>query len=134
MNYSDLWLLIQDNANREAWLYTDGKHTWTLRADLNVTIREVKTEDDEKTLLTEAWTQGFNHSYLMEFDVYYGASYVESFWLAAVDEYRAFLPLPIPDTKKVKRREHIYAQCVNFRLGQPEDYMSRCRFTPVDED
>ena len=129
MKYRRLQQIIGENATPKAWLHYGSKGIWTLKEDLNITIREKRGDDSDQEFHQE-WAKRFpdKSALLLEFHLYYGASFVETHYLVDVDEHRALLPVPKLNTSIVHHYEYQFARCVDFH-GRLEEYMDICELT-----
>ena len=127
MTYEELKQLIQDSS-KEDWLYDDSKGIYTSKNDLNVTIRHERYDDP--TFHTEEWANQFSHpaSRLM-YDIYYGASFIESFYFIALDEYRAEVPIPRSAEELVITRYQYSVARIVDRRDSLDQYMQRAGIT-----
>jgi hypothetical protein len=128
MTHTQLQQLIATHTGPEHWLHSDAHGIWTLKDDLNLTIREKRSSDrsDERPF-GEAWAKRVpdEHAVMIEFDLFYGASYVETHYLISVDGHRALLPLPQAGTEIVAVQDYSFARCVDFQ-HRLEEYIERC--------
>jgi hypothetical protein len=117
-------------STRADWLYDDDKGIFTLKSNLNITIRILR--DDEDRSFTEPW-----HSSLPDpsatrsiHELYYGASYVGYEFIVNVDGGRASIPLPEDGHTApwITRDQHSFGRIVD-RGGQLDDYLRRCKIT-----
>lgn len=129
MNYKEMQGIIGANANPQAWLHYDSKGIWTLKDDLNITIRELRGDSSQREFHQE-WAKGFldKSASLIEFHLYFGASFVETHYLVGVDENRALLPVPKPNTLIIHFYEYQFARCVDFH-NRLDEYMAKCELT-----
>lgn len=126
MTYTQLQQLIKDNASPTLWLHDDGLGIWTLRCDLHVTIRQIRSDvggDD----FHEAWAKKVpdKTAKVVLFDLYFGASFVERHHMVAVDGHRAILPMPEIGNLSVPASKYHLARCIDFQ-NSLDDYMGRC--------
>lgn len=131
MNYTEFWSLIQDNAYKKAWLHSDDRGIWTLRGNLDITIRLQRPKGEQNfKQCKEPWATKLadSNADIYEYEVYCGASFIESFYLVAVDGGRACVPFPDLKTMQARRQDYVFAQCVDFQ-DRLEDYMERCGIT-----
>jgi hypothetical protein len=129
MTYSELKETLKEHAESNAWLHDDTKGIWTLKSDLNVTIREKRGEDDQDDF-QEEWAKRVpdKSAKMVEFDLYYGASFVETHYIVGVDGFRALLPLPKLETETIARDKYVFAKCIDFQ-NSLDEYIERCRLT-----
>ena len=129
MTYTQLKEAIKDNASSDYWLHDDSKGIWTLKADLNVTIREKRGDDDQRDF-HEEWAKRVpdKSAKMVEFDLYYGASFVEVHCMVEVDGFRAMLPLPQMGTEIITKDKYLFSKCIDFQHTLDE-YIERCRLT-----
>ncbi len=127
MTYTQLKELLKDHAESDYWLHDDTKGIWTLLEDLNVTIRAKTGEADEREF-HEEWAKRVPNksAKMIEFDLYYGASFVETHYIVEVDGGRAYLPLPRAQTSFVPKDKYVFARCIDFQHSLDE-YIERCQ-------
>jgi len=96
MRYDELLDLLL--ASRpEYWLVDDEKGIFTLKIDLDVTLREVGPPGDEpEEPFAEEWALQFpsRDTHRVTFELWFRASFVKRYYFAAVDGGRALLPFP----------------------------------------
>lgn len=117
------------DGGREDWLRDDELGIATFKKNLNVTIREVRTEEREP-FKTERWATGFpdKHAYVSIFHLWYGASFVKDYHLASVDGGRALLPYPKSEEElTITREQYAVARAVDT-LGTLGEYLDRAGF------
>lgn len=129
MTYPQLQELLKEHAEPAYWLHDDSKGIWTLKADLNVTIRECRDDEDRRDF-QEEWAMRVpdKSAKMIEFDLYYGASFVETHCLVGVDGFRALLPLPTIGSEVITNDKYLFAKCIDFQHSL-DDYIQRCRLT-----
>jgi hypothetical protein len=133
MTYDELMAIIEANPYSEArWSHnypheSGDMHVFTLKSDLDIRIVMFGSDDE---LYQEKWaTQHPDSSaHCVDFDIYYGASLVESGFLVSVDGCRADLPQPDAGTTVVPRRRYAIARAVDHR-GSLDEYMQRAGLT-----
>lgn len=127
MTYPQLLELIKEHAESAYWLHDDSKAIWTLKADLNVTIRE-KRKDEDRQDFQEEWAKRVpdKSAKMMEFDLYYGASFVETHYIVGVDGLRALMPLPKIGSEVISYDKYLFAKCIDLQHSL-DDYIQRCR-------
>jgi len=78
----------------------------------------------------EAWA--INHpdsnACMIEYEIFYGATFIESKTLIAVDGFRAYLPMPKINTSIIEREDYLFAKLItgNERL---DEYIERSNLT-----
>jgi hypothetical protein len=114
MTYDELLNLLV-SSSREDWLHDDDHGIFTLRTDLDVTIREVRTER-ERRRFEEQWAKEFADpvAYHESYELWFRSSFVKAYTFVSVDG-RASLPLPkAPDDLTITREQYAIANIVNF--------------------
>jgi len=110
----------------DEWLHDDSHGVWTLKRDLNVTVRE-RSEEDRGTL-DEPWAVQLGHDpvHIRTIDLWYGASLVKAFSFASVDGGRALLPYPkTREELVITREQRAIAVAVNSHLGRLQEYLEQ---------
>ncbi len=132
MQYAELMEIIL-NSDREDWLYNDPKRTYVYRGNLDIRI-EVRDPLEYQMDFVEEWanSQPDPSATRCFYDIYYGASIIESFMLVSVDGGRAVLPLPEPGTTTIELRRYQLAQCVDDQ-GTLDEYIGRCGLAVAGE-
>jgi len=132
MQHAELMEIIL-NSDREDWLYNDPKRTYVYRGDLNIRI-EVRDPLEHQGNFVAEWANCHSDASARRqfYDVYYGASVVESFMLVSVDGGRAFLPPPEPGTTTIARRDYRLAVCVDDQ-DTLNEYIPRSELTVASE-
>lgn len=125
MTYSELMEMIT-GAAAEEWLHDDVKGVWTLKRDVGVTIRERRSDVPQP--FKEAWARGFPDAgaCLCIFELWYGASPVETYTFARVDGGRADLPCPrSQEGLEITTEQFSIAVAVNGDPGRLHTYLNR---------
>jgi hypothetical protein len=125
MNYEQIQKLIAENAHPDAWLHFDGSNpSWTLKADLLVTIH-CQDDEDEPAVCEEDWAKKHPNpgAIIRKYRLYYGNSLVEEQCLVSVDGHRADLPFPDVDGV-ISAKSYRFARCVDFQ-GRLDEYIKR---------
>jgi len=106
MTYAELMQTITE-ASEEDWLDNDAKGIFTFKPDLDIRIVRRRDDDYEMKVVPE-WATHNPHSGagVMNFDIYYRSTFVKSFQLAHVDEFRAWLPIPYPGTNEASPEDY----------------------------
>ncbi|GAH52272.1 unnamed protein product, partial [marine sediment metagenome] len=120
--YDGLMATIRNSSSAD-WAYNDEKGIHTFRADLAIRI-EVRRDDQYPRPFKEAWATELPDpgARMMCYDIYRGASLVETFYLVAVDGFRATLPMPVsPKAKVVPLDKYQLARAVDHQ-GTLDDY------------
>ncbi len=113
------------------WLVDEGKGIFTLKGNLDVTIREVRTGvAGDRQKFQEDWAIKFPDpvAYRAIFEVWFRCSFVKSYEFASVDGGRALMPFPkAPDNVAITREQFAIADAVNFSGSRShfEDYIGR---------
>lgn len=132
MTYDELMATIR-NSSAADWSYKDNKGIFTFRADLDIRIEE-RGDNEYPKVFREAWaTKLPDPEARMEcYDIYYRSSFVETFYLVAVDGFRATLPMPVPpENKVVLPAKYQLARAVDHQ-GTLDDYMQRAGLSVAD--
>lgn len=110
MTYTELTEMLID-ARFDEWLHNDHEGVWTLKRDLNVTVRESR-RDENLGPLHEPWAVSLGHDpvHVRIFGLWYGASLVKEFYFASVDGNRALLPYP-------RTQEDLVITCEQFGIA-----------------
>jgi hypothetical protein len=116
MRYDELLDLLL--ASRpEYWLADDAKGIFTLKIDLDVTLREVRPPGDgPEEPFAEEWALQFPSldTHRVIFELWFRASFVKRYYFAAVDGGRALLPLSkSADDLTITREQKAVADAVN---------------------
>jgi hypothetical protein len=125
MTYSDLISLIE-NSSRSDWLKDEPRGIYVHKSDLN--IRLIDSHDDKP--YTAAWVKRFpdKKATSVVFELWYGSSYIKSYYFVSVDGHRAMLPFPKDEEDLVITREQYgVAQAVDL-IGTADEYLRRSRF------
>src|SRR5437660_1444281 len=117
MRYDDLiQALIRTGHN--GWIRNDERSVFTLKTDVNVTVRESsRTRDGEpQPFTTEEWATNFpdGNAQTEVFELWYGASFVNEYHFAAVDGFRARLPYPSIEDLTITEEQHAIAVAVDL--------------------
>jgi hypothetical protein len=129
MTYHEILDVVRA-AKGEDWLVNDSKGIFTLKTDLDVTLREVRTHEPEP--FAEDWAQDFPNPAATRaiFELWFRASFVMAYDFVAVDGGRALLPLPkAADDLTITRVQFAIADAVNFSGNRScfEEYIQRFR-------
>ena len=131
MTYDDVMNAVRSNPYPN-WSYNDERRTFTLRDNVNITIRrkDIDFNDPTSRFSTEDWATNHPDSvaYQVVYEIYYGASFVENFVLVAVDGLRAYLPVPNANTTIVSRDNYLLAKAVG-RSDALDEYLERAKLT-----
>jgi hypothetical protein len=113
MTYDGLIQMLIDS-RPDDWLRNEDEKVWTLKRDLNVTVRERREEHVGK--LDEPWAMFGHHgpADIRIFEVWHGASFVSKYNFAVVDGGKAVLPYPkSSDDLRITRVQLALAIAVN---------------------
>lgn|ERR1019366_5442752 len=99
----------------EDWLRNDERGISTLKRDLNVTVR-LKPQEEPEAFTTEEWATRFPdpQAFVLVFELWYGASFVQDYYFCAVDGYRARLPYPEVGGLTISREKYAIAKAVDL--------------------
>src|SRR5215210_4154298 len=126
VTYEELKQIIQDSG-KDDWLYNESKRVFTYKKDLNITIRREYFDDSS---FAEDWANGFfKPPSRFMFDIYYGASFVESLYFVALDEHRAEVPLPKSAAELVITPYQYAVVRIADRVDTLDSYMGRAGIT-----
>ena len=128
MTYDTLTQAIL-NSSFADWLYDDTRGIYTLKSNLDIRI-ERREPSEGSAEFHEPWANEHPdpNAERLYYDIYYGASLVESFMLVGVDGFRAYLPLPSGTTTAVPKRAYLLARAVDH-LGTLDEYLQRSKLT-----
>jgi hypothetical protein len=116
MTYDQLLDLLLSSGH-EDWLVDEAKGILTLKNDLDVTIREIRTDhEDGGEPFDEPWATQFPNpdAERQTFELWYRASFVKTYNFVAVDGGRASLPYPKSMTDlTITREQFAVAEAVN---------------------
>jgi hypothetical protein len=130
MTYDRLLDLLL-SSTKEDWLIDDSKGIFTLKSDLDVTIREVRPEDPlaPRDHFAEPWAENFPDSLAERqfVELWFRASFVKSYLFVVVDGGRAVLPIPKSATDLTITREQLaVANVVNaVESSYYDEYIGR---------
>lgn len=133
MTYDKLIEIIRSSKPSD-WIYNDEQGVHTYRADLNIRIQRRTDDDITGRSFNEPWANCHPDPAASRLlcDIYYGSSLVDAFMLVSVDGHRADLPLPEPQTKKIRRKDYELARAVDV-LGTLDQYIQRSGLTVEEE-
>ena len=124
MTFDELIRLLIDS-NTNDWLRDDGRGIYTLKSDLNVTVREV-TNEEPQPFKTEEWATSFvKPAFTQAYELWYGASFVKQYYFAAVDDDRARLPYPKSRDELTITREQYAIACAVDMFNSVDEYLER---------
>jgi hypothetical protein len=127
MTYHELIQAIV-RSDPDGWLRDDQRGVFTLKSDLNITVRESRTSNGagERRKFTEEWATNFpdKNAYVEVFELWYGASFVNEYYFAAVDGFRARLPYPETEDHAITEEQYAVAVAVDLK-GTLDDYLHR---------
>jgi hypothetical protein len=131
MTYSELIRAII-TADRDGWLRDDKRSVFTLKSDLNITVRECSRNGAELEKCAEEWTTKFpdRNAYVEIFELWYGTSFVNEYDFATVDGFRARLPYPKINDHTITEEQYAVAVAVDV-LDTLDDYLKRARIRVV---
>jgi len=115
------------------WLRDDSRGIFTFKPDLNITVREVKS-DPPRPFESEEWATKFpdRHAFVEVYELYYGASFVKEYHFVALDGYRATLPYPVSAADlRITPEQYSIAEAVDLN-GSLDEYMDRAGFRVSD--
>lgn len=125
MTYHELLHLIVSSGPGD-WLDDDERGIFTLKTDLDVTLREVrKDEDYEPRPFEEEWATRYPNptAYSVQFELWFRSSFVKVYYFVSVDGHRALIPFPKSrDDLTITHEQFAVAQAVNLSAG--ESYFS----------
>ena len=132
MTYEQLVDLVL-GSRQEDWLADELKGVFTLKKDLDVTIRESRAGDwSEGEPFNEPWAKDFPNPNAERalFELWYRASYVKTYYFVMVDGGRAYLPFPkSANDLTITAEQYAVADAVNREAhrGHFEMYLGRVR-------
>lgn len=141
MHYQKIQQILSESDPKEHWVFlttASGRETWFYVGDVNLRIESVHAEDDGLDIFEEEWATKHPDPRARRcyYEIWYASTLVDQIMLVAVDGYRAYLPLPDPQT-----RTKVNASSIDFKVaeivdrhGTLYDYIRRSGLTLVDGD
>jgi len=110
------------------WLFNDEKGIYTFKDDLNISIERVGTQIP---IPLKDWAPNHLEScptpaYREDYEIYYGASFIECKTMVEVSSPRAVLPLTIEGTDTVSAEDYHFAEILD-QWGTLKDTMQRAQ-------
>lgn len=128
MTYEELMATIL-NSEFEDWLYDAETGRLTLRSDLDVQIKPQEREGPSESFTAEWANKHPDHNaFQYYYDIYYRASFVETFILIGVDGCRAYLPIPDTGTNTISYGKYQIAKAIDH-TSRLDEYIQRSGLT-----
>jgi hypothetical protein len=124
VTYYDLLQLLR-GSTQDDWLADDGKGIFTLKTDLDVTIRAACLDWELREPFGEEWATKFpnRQAYREIYELWFRSSFVKSYGFVSVDGGRALLPFPKAiDDMTITQEQLAVANALN---SEDRSYYSR---------
>lgn len=97
------------------WIYDDELKQYIYMGDINISIKRGNDEMKFK----EDWTSNYDNSeaYMVKFYLCYFGNKIETFYTAAVDDTKCFLPYPNLNKMSITSRQYLIGKIINESVG-----------------
>lgn len=127
MKDDEVMQMVLDNPFKN-WTYLDEFGEYILKEDPNLRIERCDFESRES--FYEDWAIKHNDpdAFKYTYTIFYSNSKINTFYLVAVDGYRAYIPMPQLNTTTISKRNYLLALAVD-NIGSLDEYITDSALT-----
>ena len=115
------------------WIYDDSNSTYLFRPNLSISIIGDEIDFEDSGLFHESWATKHPdpHARIKTFKLCYNSNIIETFYTAAVDGLRMYIPYPNRETMTISQEQYIIGKIINIPNEDYgfDSYLNRCNIT-----